>query len=334
MKLRANDTVATQLESSPRRTLGSISFDQAFVPIVVIVMALYLCITNPFFFTVTNLTNLLLQGSILAIVAFGITFVIISGELDLSVGAGMALVSVVVALTARHFESIGIGILLGLSIGLLIGLINALVVTLLEVPSFIGTLGMLVIAQGCALALSQGAVVSGLPEGFSSLSNTRIFGLHLIVWLVALYFMVLLFIQKYTVFGLRVFAVGANRRASVVTGISTRRIISICFVISGFSMAFAGVALTTRVESGQPNAGSLLALTAVAAVVVGGTSILGGRGSIVRTLWGVLLITILENGLDLEGIDPDVKRIVIGVVFILAASTDFARRQFDRRKHK
>ncbi|HEY0695519.1 MAG TPA: ABC transporter permease [Kribbella sp.] len=305
--------------------------DALFVPAVLAILFVYLSATSEYFLTTGNIQNILLQASILALISFGVTSIIIAGELDLSVGTGMALVSVVTAMVAKSSGSVLTGLLVGILVGLLIGVVNGLVVTQLEVPSFVATLGMMVIAQGAALALSDGAVIAGLPVGVSQFNDIRILGFHPLVIAMFVYFAVLLFIEKKTVFGVRVFAVGGNSKAARLSGVPVSAVRLGCFLIGGLSVGLAGVALTLRVESGQPNSGSLTALMAVAAIVIGGTSILGGKGSVGRTLAGVALIAVLENGLDLKGVDPDMQQVTIGVVFIVAASTDFFRRQLTKR---
>jgi ribose/xylose/arabinose/galactoside ABC-type transport system permease subunit len=305
--------------------------DVLFVPIVILALAIYLTVSTEFFLTSINLTNLLVQGTVLAIVAFGLTFVILAGELDLSVGSSMALVSVVSAMVMRDSGSILLGLLTAVGVGLTIGLINGLVVTLLEVPSFIATLGMLTIAGGTALALTDGAVISGIPISIGNLVNDGFLGVRWVLWVVIAVFAALYFLQSQTSFGVRVFAVGGNREASRLSAIPVDRIRLLCFVITGACVGLAGFILVARVQSGQPSAGGLLGLTAIAAIVVGGTNLLGGRGSISRTLWGVLLISVLTNGLQLKGIDDNVQQIIIGVVFIVAASADFVRRQLRKR---
>lgn len=307
-------------------------FDLLFVPSVLLALAIYLSVTNEAFFTSINLTNVLLQASILAIVSFGITFVILAGELDLSAGTGSALGSVVMAQVMVSTGSIALGLLAGLGFGLLLGLVNGLLVTRLEVPSFIATLGTFIIAQGVALALTNGGVVAGLPAGISGFTSGRILGIPALVWATVVVFVGLYFLQRQTTFGIRVLAVGGNSEAARLSGVPVNRVRMLVFLISGVTTALAGMALLVRVQSGQPNANQTLALEAIAAVVVGGTSLTGGRGSIVRTLWGVLLIAVLRNGLDLMGIDEEVKQVVIGIVFIIAASVDFLRRQLTRRR--
>lgn len=307
--------------------------DVLFVPVVTLGLVIYFSSVNEFFLTELNFTNILVQGAILAIVAFGVTFVILAGELDLSVGSGVALVSVVSAFAMRDI-GIPAGIAVGIGVGVVIGAINGLIVTRLQVPSFIATFGMLVIAHGIALALTDGGVVSGLPLGVGNLANEGFLGIRWIIWLTIAVFLALLFVQSQTAFGVRTLAVGGNRQAAHLTGIKVERIRFLVFVISGVTMGIAGLALTARLESGQPNAGALLELDAIAAIVIGGTSILGGRGSVVRTLWGVLLIAVLRNGLDVQGVGDDLKQVVIGVVLITAASVDFVRRRLARRRER
>lgn len=308
------------------------AFDLLFVPSVLAGLCLYLSLTNAAFFTSTNLTNVLLQASILAIASFGLTFVILAGELDLSAGTGSALASVIAAQVIVATGSITLGLLAAAAFGLLLGLVNGVLVTAIEVPSFIATLGTFIIAQGVALFLTNGGVVAGLPDGIGSFSASSLFGIPSLVWATAVVFLVLFFLQRQTTFGIRVLAVGGNREAARLSGVPVNRIRLLVFLIAGVTTALAGLALLARVQSGQPNANQTLALEAIAAVVVGGTSLNGGRGSIVRTLWGVLLIAVLRNGLDLLGIAEDLKQVVIGIVFIVAASVDFVRRQVTRRR--
>jgi ribose/xylose/arabinose/galactoside ABC-type transport system permease subunit len=308
--------------------------DVLFVPTVLAALVVYLSVKNEFFLDSINITNVFISGAILAIVAFGLTFVILCGELDLSVGAGVALVSVVTATVMRDTGSIPLGILAGVGLGIGIGLINGLIVTVLEVPSFIATLGMLTIANGVALAMTDGAVVSGVPQSLGNLIDDGFLGIRWVLWLVIGVFAALYFVQSQTSFGVRVFAVGGNREASRLSAIPVNRVRLLCFIIAGTTVGIAGVVLTARVQSGQPNAGGLLGLTAIAAIVVGGTNLLGGRGSVTRTLWGVLLIAVLQNGLELEGVNDDLRQVIIGAVFIAAASVEFFRRQLRRRARR
>ncbi|ORW64189.1 hypothetical protein AWC23_26495 [Mycobacterium saskatchewanense] len=306
--------------------------DRAFVPVVLVALVTYLGSTNSAFLSPVNITNVLTQASILAIVSFAMTFVIIAGQLDLSVGTASALISVVGATVIVRTGSAVLGVTVCLLLGLLIGSVNGVVVTLLEVPSFIATLGTMIIASAVALALTNGGVVTGLPAAFSEVSTLRVADLPVVVWIAVMVFLVLHWVQRQTVFGYQVIAVGGNREAARLSGIAVGRITMLVFLISGLAAGLAGIALLIRVQSGQPNANATLALEAIAAVVVGGTSLSGGRGSIVRTLWGVLLIAVLRNGLEISGINEDYKNVVVGVVLIVAASVDFLRRRLVRSR--
>jgi ribose transport system permease protein len=315
----------------PSSVAESFALDTVFVPAVLAVTIIWLSTTSSVFLTGPNIHNVLNQMVMLAIVAFGGTFVILAREIDLSVGAGAALVSVFCADVMTKTGSIPIALLVGLGVGVLIGVVNGALVTLLEVPSFIATLGTLVIMRGIALHWTNGGIIAGLPGSFDRLSSDRFLGLEYIVWLMIVTFVVLLAVQKQTTFGLRVFAVGGNPEAARLAGLPVKRVRFLVFVISGVCIGLAGSALTARVQSGQPNGAFLLELYAVAAIVMGGTSLFGGRGSIVRTLAGVLLIQVLQNGLDLKGVGFDLQQVIIGSVLIAAASVDFVRRRLGRR---
>ena len=300
-------------------------------PVAILIAVLYFASVNENFLTGINLRNLVLQSAVLAIVAFGITFVILAGELDLSVGTGTALASVVGATVMVDTGSVVLGIVVAIAAGVAIGVFNGLIVTLLEVPSFIATFGSLVIASGIALSITNGGVVSGLPLGIGDISLESFFGVRWMIWLVIAVFLALYFVQTQTAFGIKVKAVGGNRVAARLSGLKVQRVRFLVFVLSGLTMGIAAVALTSRLESGQPNAGLFLELDAIAAVVVGGTSIFGGRGSVLRTLFGVLLIGVLRNGLQVQGAGDALTLIVIGLVLILAASVEFFRRALSRR---
>lgn len=325
------EVVASQKEGRLLRLLQGTWLDTAFVPAVVLALFVYLSLSADFFFTKANLNNVLSQAVILAVVAFGMTFVIICREIDLSVGAGVAFVSVVTAKTMVATNSMTLGLVVGVVTGVAIGAVNGLIVTLLEVPSFIATLGMLVILRGAGLAITNGGVVAGLPTEFINAAETTVLSLPYIVWMMFIVFTVLLVVERQTTFGVRVYAVGGNPSAARLTGIRTRLVTFVCFLVSGVTIGLAGIALTARVESGQPNGANLLELYAIAAVVMGGTSLFGGRGTIVRTLFGVLLIVVLQNGLDLKSVNFDLQQAIIGVVFIAAASVDFFRRRLAAR---
>lgn len=298
-----------------------------FVPVVLVLLWIVLSLSTENFLTSVNVTNLLGQAAVLGMVAFGVTFCILAAEIDLSVGAAVGLVTVVAAKVMIGQDSIVAGVIAGVCVGVLVGVVNGLVVTVFAVPSFVATLAMMVITGGLALGLADGGVVFGLPEGAGAIANSEVLGVRSIVVIMFVVFALLYFLQARTTFGARVAAVGSNREAARLSGIDVERIRFACFVIAGGTVGVAGVALLSRVESGQPSAGNLLELNVIAAIVIGGTSLFGGRGSAAKTLFGVLLIVSLQNGLDLLGYSDEVKRVVVGVVLIIAAGGEFAQRR-------
>lgn len=316
---------------SGRRLSWATVFDLGFLPSVLIALCVALTVESPFFLTVHNLVNVLSQTAVLGIVAAGSTFVIIGGDLDLSVGANVALSGVVAAYGMTSIShSVLVGVMLGLLVGLGFGLVNGVVSTYVQVPSFITTLGMMVIGDGIAVSLSGGAVVGGLPASFGNLANANVAGVPSIVWLMVGVFVLGYVVLHRTVFGLRIFAVGGNSRAARLSGLKVERVRIGNFVLCALAASIAGLALASQVQAGQPNAGTIYTLYGTAAVVLGGTSLYGGRGGMLRTVFGVLLIGTLQNGLSLLGVNYSDQQVAVGVVFILAASSELLRRRIMR----
>lgn len=316
---------------SGRRPSWATVFDLGFLPAVLIALGIVLTIESPYFLTGHNLVNVLSQTAVLGIVAAGSTFVIIGGDLDLSVGANLALTGVVASYGMTSVShSVVVGVLLGLLVGVGFGLVNGLVSTYVQVPSFITTLGMMVIGDGIAVSLSSGAVVGGLPASFGDLANANVAGVPSIVWLMVGVFVVGYVVLHRTAFGLRTYAVGGNSRAARLSGLKVERVRIGNFVLCAVAASIAGLALASQVQAGQPNAGTIYTLYGTAAVVLGGTSLYGGRGGMLRTVFGVLLIGTLENGLGLLGVSYSDQQVAVGVVFILAASSELLRRRILR----
>ncbi len=305
------------------------SFDAAFVPGIILILLVLLSITSPVFLSSRNLAQILLQISTLGIVAVGATYVIISGDLDLSIGANVALSGVITAIATMHWfdGNWGLGVVFGLGCGLLIGVVNGVLSAILRVPAFIATLGIGVIAGGFALFLTNGLTISGLPEDFAALATTNFLGLKTLVWFMLAIFVVGGVVLHFTNHGIRTFAVGGNREAAFLAGIPVARVRIINFAIAGLCAGLAGVLLTARVQAGQPGISTTLTLYATAAVILGGTSLLGGQGSMLRTFFGVLLIGVVQNGLDILRVDYALKEVAVGAVFVLAAVSGALRRR-------
>lgn len=300
--------------------------ESLFVPVALLVLIVSLFfLTGGQFLSQANVINVLVQMAILGIVSFGVTVVMIGGNFDLSVGSQVALHSSFSALVMVWTGSVWLGVAAGLVAGALFGLFNGWLVAGLSINPFIATLGTLVTGSGLALTITGTRPVTGLPEGIVRFGTERPLGVPWMVWLMLVMLAIAYYVLHVSPFGLRVFASGGNREAARLSGIRTRQVIIWTYVVSGMFASVAGMATTARLRSGQPLAGSLLELFAVAAVVLGGSSLYGGRGSVLRTVMGVALIAIIANGLNLLGVSTPVQEIVIGLVFVAAASAEWFR---------
>jgi ribose transport system permease protein len=301
--------------------LSYIDVRQVGLPLAVVAMIIIFAIKSNVFMTTANFQNVGLQAAALACVAFGQTFVILTAGLDLSVGSTVALVSVVCAMGFRShgwWAGIGFGVLAGLAVGL----VNGLVVTRLRVAPFIATLAMLSIASGVALNLSGGTPVTGLPSSFSSLAYKRYFGFPLPVVIAIAVLVISYAVLRLSRLGRYIYATGGNIEAARLSGINVRGTEVAAYVICSTLATFGGFILTARVASGQPTLGSDLALTSVAAVVLGGVSLFGGRGSVLGVAVGVIFVSILSNGLNLLGVSSYTQLMVIGAAMIMAIASD------------
>lgn len=293
------------------------------LPVALALLVVYFTLSSDVFLTAQNMRNVALQAAALAAVAIGQSFVILNSDLDLSVGSIVALVSVVGGMAMAAFGA-PVGIAVGLATGALVGLINGLVVTRLRVMAFIATLAMLSIAQGVALNISRGIPVTGIPGGFADLAFARMLGVPVPFVISMVLFAAAAFALHYTKLGRNIYAVGGNAEAARLSGIPVRGTKIWAYVISGLCAAVASLILTARVGSGQPTLGGSLALESVAAVVLGGVSLFGGRGSIIGVGVGVAFVSILSNGLNLLNVSSYTQLMVVGVALILAVAIDQA----------
>ncbi|ANU22255.1 ribose ABC transporter (permease) [Planococcus donghaensis MPA1U2] len=281
-------------------------------------------ILNPDFLSVSNLMNVLRQVSINALIAFGMTFVILTGGIDLSVGSTLALTGAVTAgLMASGVDPI-FAMLLGLLLGAILGAINGIIIAKGKVAPFIATLATMTIYRGLTLVYTDGRPISGLGDSltFQMLGKGYFLGVPIPVVTMIISFAILYFILKKTTFGRRVYAVGGNEEASILSGINADRIKIYVYSLLGLLAAVASLILTSRLNSAQPTAGEMFELDAIAAVVLGGTSLTGGRGWIVGTLIGALIIGVLNNGLNLIGVTSFFQQVVKGAVILLAVLLD------------
>ncbi len=276
------------------------------------------------FFTLDNILNLLRQISINALIAFGMTFVILTGGIDLSVGSILAFGSALTAgMLASGMDPL-LAVLIGLLAGAAMGAFNGFVITKGKVAPFIATLATMTIFRGATLVYTDGRPITGLSDSFvfEMIGKGYVFGIPFPAILMLIIFFILFFILRKTVFGRQVYSVGGNEEASILSGIKADRVKVWVYSLTGMLSVLAGIILTSRLNSAQPTAGTMYELDAIAAVVLGGTSLAGGRGRIVGTLIGALIIGVLDNGLNLLNVSSFYQQIVKGGVILLAVLLD------------
>jgi ribose/xylose/arabinose/galactoside ABC-type transport system permease subunit len=275
----------------------------------------------PQFLSVDNFVNIAISIAVIGILAVGMTFVILTGGIDLSIGSVAALAGVAAALISLKFGVL-IGFAAALVVGIGCGILNGAFVAYFRVPPFVVTLAILTIARGLAFILSEGRSIGNLPGDFSWLGKTSVFGLPLSVLIMLATVAAGWFVLKHTTFGRYVYAVGANAEATFMAGINVKAVTFRVYVLNGLLVGLAAIVLASRLGAGVPNSGLQYELDVIAAVVVGGTSLSGGRGSVVQTLLGTIFIGILNNGLNLRGTDPYLQKIWLGLVILLAVLFD------------
>ena len=283
-----------------------------------LLLCLILTLLSDRFLTVSNLTNVLRQSTINGIIAIGMTFVILTAGIDLSVGSVLALSSVVTADMLQQGMSVPLAIAIGLGAGLAMGLINGLVITRGKVPPFVTTLGMMTIARGLALTYTDGKPITGLPDSFRFIGTGSIGPIPTPIVIAAVAYILAYILLNRTTFGQAVYAIGNNPEAARFAGLSVNRTITVVYMIAGACSALAGLILIARLDSAQPTAGLGFELDAIAAVVVGGTRCSGGQGGLGGTLIGVLIIAVLDNGLNLMNVSSFYQPVVSGIVIAVA----------------
>ncbi|MCG7625849.1 ABC transporter permease [Epibacterium sp. Ofav1-8] len=315
-----NTTTAESGRASRAFNLRRILHSPLALPLIgLIVVSILMGFASENFFSVSNIMNVLRQVSIVGILAVGMTFVILTGGIDLSVGAVMALSGTFAAGLMVNMAMPGwVGLLAGLGVGVGLGLFNGAMVAWGRMPAIIVTLATMGIARGLGLLYSGGYPISGIPSWISWFGIGRIGIVPVpVIAMVVIYALAWVLLQR-TAFGRHVYAIGGNELAAKLSGVKTQFIKLTVYGISGLTSALAALILTGRLMSGQPNAGVGFELDAIAAVVLGGTAIAGGRGLILGTLIGAVLLGILNNGLNLMGINPYLQDVIKGLIILLA----------------
>jgi ribose transport system permease protein len=281
-------------------------------------------ILSPYFLKGNNISNILVQSAILAIVAVGQTVVMLTGGIDLSVGSIVAVSSMVSAILIVDLQvPIFIGIIAGIAVGAIIGLINGLVVSYGRIPPFIATLGMMSVGRGIALSLKKGQPIPGIPNGYENIATLKLMNVIpvMIIYMVIIY-IITYFLLARTKPGRYIYAIGGNRSAARLSGIRVNSVEILAYVVSGLLSGVGGILLTARLDYATPISGNGYELDVIAATVIGGTSLVGGEGMIFGTLLGAVLIGVLRNGLTLLNILSYYQQIIIGIVIIGAVFMD------------
>ena len=333
---------------SPETTRGS---DRDFVrklqllvtvgvlPILLLLMIVIFGWMEPRFLNPANLINVLRQATFLAIVAMGQMLALVSGGFDLSVGAIVALTSVIAALVMVSITGSGgsdllallAGSLAGLLTGLVFGLANGLGVAVLRVSPFIVTLGTSSVIAGIALLQTGGAPIVGLPSIFvTSFGSNRIFGIPIVIYITAAVICVMYYLMNWSRFGRYIYAIGGNENAARLSGIRVGRYLTSVYVVSGLLASLAGLLLTARVSAGEPNLGGPLAMQSITAAVLGGTSLHGGEGKLGGVILGALFIAMLANGMNLIRVSSFWQMILLGCLLIFAVVVDRLRSRLTR----
>lgn len=279
------------------------------------------------FFTANNLLNILRQTALLFLLASGLTLVILTAGLDLSVGANVALSACLAATVIKSTGYASLGFVVGLGCGALIGFINGVLVTALRIPSFIATYGMLWILSGITYYYMAGETIHGFPPAFRQLGSGYLFGIPMPVYIMVLFLLLGSWFAQRTVWGQQVYAIGANPVAARLSGVPVERRLVLVYTFSGAMAGLASLIILARINSAQGDIGEELTLPAIAAVLIGGTSLFGGFGSVAGTLIGALILTLVLNGMNLLQVNASWQPLVTGVIVILAVWIDSRTRK-------
>lgn len=295
--------------------------------LALLILVVFVTVLNPTFIRPSNLMNLLRQLIVNGFIALGMTFVILTGGIDLSVGSTLALSSAIFAGLLASGINIILAIIIAILLGLALGFVNGILITKGKLAPFIVSLATMTIFRGITLVYTDGRPIPGARDNFifAFLGRGRVFGIPFQVILFLIVFIILSLILNKTAFGRKVYAIGGNEKASFVSGINIGKVKTIVYMISGLMSVLSGLVLTSRLNSAQPTAGTSYEMDAIAAVVLGGCSMSGGQGSLFGTLIGVLILGVLNNGLNLLGVSSFYQQIVKGIVILIAVLIDRKR---------
>jgi putative xylitol transport system permease protein len=323
---------AADLQESSGKRSFSILMSEYGILLVFLLLVIILSIVTPNFLRTRNILNVLRQTSINGLLSIGMTFVILTGGIDLSVGSVLAFAGIVSAsfasdaiggYVAHPLIAMGIGLLAGAGLGA----VNGIFVAKWRMPAFVVTLGMLSMARGFTFLTTDGMPVPRIDDGFLVVGQGVFLGIPVPVWIFLAVFLLSWVTLYKTRYGRYIYAVGGNETSAKISGINTRLVIFTVYVISGMLSALGGIILTARTTAGLPQAGQAYELDAIAAVVIGGTSLSGGQGQIIGTVFGALLLGVINNGLDLLGVSSYFQLVIKGMIIIGAVLLDSLRKR-------
>lgn len=301
--------------------------DRYSMPLIFVVLCVVLAFSSPYFLTTRNLMDILRQTSINGILAVGMTYVILTKGIDLSVGSILAFAGICSGLIAAQGHGMFVVLSAGLLAGAALGAVNGIVVARMNVPPFVATLGMLSVARGLTYIVSDGSPVADLPDAYLALGAGSLGPITMPILIFAAVAVLFWVVLKYTTYGRYIYAVGGNEKSARTSGIGVRKVIFSVYVVSGLLAGLAGMVLSARTTSALPQAGLSYELDAIAAVVIGGTSLSGGTGSVMGTLFGALLIGVINNGLNLLGVSSYYQQVAKGLIIVLAVLLDVSRKK-------
>lgn len=303
------------------------ALDRFGLPLVFILLCLILSFASEYFMTWRNWMDILRQTSINGILAIGMTYVVLTRGIDLSVGSVLAFAGLCSAMVAAQDYGLLASLSAGMFAGATLGAVNGFMVAKLSIPPFVATLGMLSIARGMTFILNDGSPITELPEDYLALGIGSLGPLSMPIVIFAIVALFFALVLKYTTYGRYVYAVGGNEKSARTSGIGVRKVMFSVYVVSGVLAGLAGMVLTARTTAALPQAGMSYELDAIAAVVIGGTSLSGGSGNIVGTLFGALLIGVINNGLNLLGVSSYYQQVAKGLIIVIAVLVDVWRKK-------
>jgi ribose transport system permease protein len=290
----------------------------ALLVIILIALMSFFTAQSPYFLTKLNLFNVLSQVSEIGLIAIPMTFIIISGAMDLSVGSIMGLAAVTMGFAFQAGVGIWISVILALFVGLMAGALNGLLIAKYKMQAIVVTIGTLVMLRGLVYVITEGKPISGYPSSFYFLGQGSILGIPFNVFFMVMMFIIGYIIISRTRFGRYIYALGNNEEAVLYSGVNVVKIRFITFLVNGLISAIAGVLLVSRLASAEANLGNGIELDVITAVLIGGTHIFGGKGSLIGTFLGILIIGVLRNGLNLMGVSVLFQTVILGALILIA----------------